>query len=288
MKAIQYIKYGTPEVASPFVTRFFGGFFKPKNIPGDMLAGKIAAIGKNVKGFNIGQRIYGTTGPSMGAHAQYTVINQNEAIVNLPENVSFEDASSIADGAITAYPFLLETGKLKSGQHILINGGSGSIGSYAIQLAKLMDATVTAVCSTKNISLVENLGADFSIDYTKEDFTKYVAKYDIIFDTVGKSSFKKSKGALTNNGIYMSTIPSLGLLIRSIFNGLFPKKAMFSATGLRKPKDKVVDFKYLAKLADNGKLKSIIDKVYNLEDIKKAHVYVDQGHKVGNVIVKFW
>lgn len=322
MKAIKYIKYGSPQVikiveidmpqpkenqvlikvhassvspaecafrsADPFVIRFFGGLFAPKSIPGDMFSGEIVERGKNVTAFSVGDKVFGATGPSMGAHAQYVALDIDQAIVKMPENMSFAEGCSIADGAITALPFLRDHGSVHANHHILINGASGSIGTYAVQLAKYYGATVTAVCSGNNIDLVKSLGADYAIDYTKEDFTQMQSTYDIIFDAVGKSSFAKCKAALKPDGIYMTTIPNLSLLMQSMFSSKKTgKKAVFAATGLRKPGDKKADFEFLRKLADQGRLKTIIDKVYSMNAIVEAHEYVEKGHKVGNVVVQF-
>lgn len=322
MKAIKYIKYGSPQViriveldkpkpkenqvmikvhassvspaecafrsADPFVTRFFGGILAPKSIPGDMFSGEIVELGEKVTTFSIGDKVFGTTGPSMGAHAQYVVLDSNQAIVKMPENMSFEEGCSVSDGAIVALPFLRDQGSVHAGQHILINGASGSIGTYAVQLSKYYGATVTAVCSGNNIDLVKSLGADYAIDYTKEDFTQKKNAYDIIFDTVGKSSFPKCKAALKQDGIYMSTVPSFLLLLKSMISRKKAgKKAIFAATGLRKPSDKKADFQILGKLVHQGKLKTIIDRVYSMNEIVEAHEYVEKGHKVGNVVVKF-
>lgn len=319
MKAIRYSRYGGPEViqvvneaiptvgskdilirnmastaapsdvafrkADPFITRFFDGFFSPKSIPGDVLAGIVEEVGSEVTHYQVGDKVYGSTGAQSKAMAEYLVVPENGGIAHIASNSSYADAAAIADGGSTALPFLRDHGKLKAGQHILINGGSGAIGTFAIQLAKLMGAQVTAVCSEKNAELVKALGADHFIDYNKEDFTKGSVKYDIIFDTVGKNSYKKSKGVLTNEGIFLTPVPTLGL-IRDLVTALFSsKKVKFAATGLRDNKIKNEDFIYMSKLYSEGKLQSIISRQYKLEDVGQAQTLVETGHKVGHVIL---
>jgi len=320
MKAIKYMKYGQSDVieivnqdkptpdtdeilikmhassvspsdvamrkGNPFIIRFFLGLFVPKVTPGDLVAGVIEALGSEVTTFKVGDRVYGSAGAKMGAHAEYLKIKSTEAIIKLADNVSFEEGSSLSDGAITAYPFLVEVGHIEAGQHILINGGSGSVGTYAIQLAKHFGAKVTAVSSTHNKELLKELGADETIDYTKEDFTSNTNTYDIIFDVVGKSTYRQCKSALTSKGRYMSTFPTFGIMVRSLFNGLTMKKCQFAATGLRKADDKVKDYAILSEMASKGTLKTIIDRRYTLAEIRDAHDYVEAGHKVGNVILK--
>lgn len=269
----------------PFIARFFTGLFKPKIVPGDLVSGTIESIGSEVVNFEVGDRVFGSAGDKMWAHAEFLKIKASEAIVKLPTNLSFEEGSALSDGAITAYPFLTEVGHIQAGHHVLINGGSGSVGSYAIQIAKHLGATVTAVSSSKNIGLLESLGADYTIDYNKDDFTSNANTYDIIFDVVGKSSYGKCKTALSSTGRYLSTFPTVEILFRSLFNGITKKKCHFAATGLRKPSKKIADYKILSTMASTGTLKTIIDRSYTFEDIKEAHDYVELGHKVGNVIL---
>ena len=182
--------------------------------------------------------------------------------------------------------FLRDAAQIQRGQTVLINGASGSVGTYAVQLAIYLGAEVTGVCSTANVELVKSLGAHKVIDYTKEDFTKNGQTYDIIFDAVGKCSFSRCKNSLTQNGIYVTTVPMLdfllGVLLTSKSKG---KKAAFVAPGLRSSSDKAKDLNFLKELIEAGKLKSVIDRRYPLEQIVEAHRYVEQGHKKGNVIL---
>ena len=196
------------------------------------------------------------------------------------ENISFEEAAVVGDGLITSWNFLQELIQLEAGQSILINGASGSLGTAAVQLGKYFGAEVTGVCSTQNVALVKSLGADEVIDYKKEDFTKNGKTYDYIYDTVGKSSFSKCKKSLNKGGAYLSPVLGMSLLLQMLRTSVFGnKKALFSATGTL-PKEKIKNFLNDIKvLFENGKLKSIIDKRYPLEETAEAHRYIDKGIK---------
>ncbi len=320
MKAIACTKYGPPEVlqlrevekpvprddevlvrvcattvtpadcafrkGKPFIARFFTGFLRPKYIPGDVLAGEIEATGKAVKTFTKGDRVYGSSGTGLGAQAEYKCLSEDEALALMPSNMDYDDAAAFSDGALTALPFLRDKANIQSGQKVLINGASGSVGTIAVQLAKYFGAEVTGVCSTANLELVGSLGADNVIDYTKEDFTKSGETYDIIFDAVGKSSFSRCKGSLKDGGIYLTTVPTLGIILRRLWpTRLSGKKGKFAATGLRPSSEKTQDLIFLKELAEAGKLHAVIDRTYPLEQIVDAHRYVDKGHKKGNVVI---
>ena len=273
---------------SPFISRLFTGLTRPKYILGDVLSGVVEATGKDVKHFKNGDEIYGSSGTNFGTNAEYIVLSEDEAVTIKPINVSFGEAAAISEGTLTALPFLRDSGNIKSkrGQKILINGASGGVGVYALQLAKYFGAEVTGVCSSNNLELVKSLGADYVIDYTKEDFTKTSDTYDIIFDAVGKSSFSKCKNSLKSNGVYLSTIPTLTLMFQMLITSSSKKrKAIFSATGLRKTIEKKNDLIFLKELIEAGKIKPVIDKIYPLEDIVEAHRYVEMGHKRGSVVI---
>jgi NADPH:quinone reductase-like Zn-dependent oxidoreductase len=270
----------------PFISRFFVGLRRPKHIPGDVLAGEIEAVGKNVRRFKVGDRVYGSSGTSFGSQAAYTSLSEDEALAPMAVNASFEEAAAISDGGLTALPFLRDRGGIKSGHKVLINGASGSIGTIAVQLAKHFGAEVTGVCSTSNLEMVRSLGADKVIDYTKEDFTKSGEAYDIIFDAVGKSSFARCKGSLRTGGIYLTTLPTTSVLVRMLWPlGPSRKKACFVATGLRPPSEKARDLAILNGLVEAGKLRAVIDQRYPMEEIVEAHRYVEKGHKKGNVVI---
>lgn len=321
MKAIEYKKYGSPDVlqlvdvekptpkdnevlvkihattvtatectfrqGEPFMARLFMGLFKPKiKILGEELAGEIEAIGKDVKIFKKGDQVFGTAGPGFGANAEYLCIPEDGVLAIKPNNSTYEEAAGSVDGFLTALPFLRDTARIRSEQKVLIYGASGSIGTAAVQIAKYFKTEVTGVCSTTNIELVKSLGADNVIDYTKEDFTKSDKTYDIIFDTVGKTSFSKCKGSLKQNGIFLESGIGMGVIPHVLLTSMLGhKKAKIAATGLRSPKERKKDLILLKELMEAGKVKPVIDRRYPLEQIAKAHAYVDKGHKKGNVVI---
>jgi len=321
MRAIVYTKYGSPDVlqlkevdkpgphdnevlvkihattvtatectfrkGKPYISRLFTGFRKPKiTTLGEELAGEIEAAGKDVKTFKKGDQVFGTAGPGFGANAEYLCIPDDGVLTTKPANMNYEEAASSVDGFLTALPFLRDTGNIKRGQRVLIYGASGSVGAAAVQVAKYYGAEVTGVCSTANLEMVRTLGAKYAIDYTGEDFTKSAQTYDIIFDTVGKTTFSHCKSSLTPKGIFLESGIGLGILphvlLTSIMGG---KKAKIAATGLRPPKERTKDLIFLKELIEAGEIKPVIDRQYPLEKIADAHAYVDKGHKKGNVVV---
>lgn len=314
MKAIVYTKFGPPEVlqlkevekptpkanevlikvvattvvkedpdmrASPG----FNGFLKPRNpILGQELAGEIEATGKDVTRFKTGDQVFGID--MFGADAEYKCMPEDGAIALKPVNLSYEEAASVPNGALTALPFLRDKGKIQCGQTVLIYGASGSVGAAAVQLARYYGAKVTGVCSTTNLEWVKSLGADQVIDYTREDFTENGKSYDIIFDTVGKRSFSECKSSLTNEGIYLSTVPTPVMMLQALWTAnRGSKKVKFAATGLRPAREKIKDLVFLKELIEAGKIKPVIDRCYPLEQIVEAHKYVEKGHKKGNVVI---
>jgi NADPH:quinone reductase-like Zn-dependent oxidoreductase len=321
MKAIIYTEYGSPDVlqlkeiekpvpaanevlikvragtvtstdaifrqGSDFAARLFTGLFKPKfTILGGVFAGEIEAVGQAVTRFKAGDQVFGSAGPEFRAHAQYLCLPENGVMALKSTGLTDEAAVAIYAGALTALPNLREATQIRPGQKVLINGASGSIGSSAVQLAKYFGADVTAVCSTANIELVKSLGADQVIDYKKTDFTKGDQAYDVIFDTVGKSSFARCKPILKPTGIYLTTVVSPAILGQMFWTEKFgDKKAKIIFAGLRSDHDKNEDLTFLLELVEAGALKPVIDRCYPLAQIVEAHRYVDQGHKKGNVII---
>lgn len=270
----------------PFISRLFNGLTGPRNpIPGAEFAGVIEAAGNKVTRFKTGGRVFGTTLNS-GTYAEYiTLPEEGATLAVMPSNMACEEAVG-CDGFLTALPFLRDTGKIRSGQNVLIYGASGSVGSAAVQLASFFGAEVTGVCSTANVELVTSLGADRVIDYKKEDFTKNGETYDIIFDAVGKTSFSKCRSSLKDGGIFLETTLTPGILPRMMWTSKFgTKKAVITFTGLRPPHERTKDLKCIKELAENGTIKPVIDRTYPLEQIAEAHRYVETGHKKGNVVI---
>ena len=316
MKAVVYYKFGPPEVLNieevetPIpnddevlvkIYAFavakedpgfrsapgFNGIFKPKNpILGEYLSGVVAGVGKAVSKFKIGDKVYADVGSKYGAYAQFICISENGGLAIMPENMTFEEAAAIPNGYLTALPFLKEKADVKKGDSVLINGASGAVGSAAVRLAKYFGAEVTGVCSKDNIEMVKSLGAEKTIDYREKDFTRDNIKYDIIFDTVGNTDFSKCKNVLKDNGIFITTIPNLSIMIRKLLNKKKGKRTGFGAMGLRKSYVKAKDLVYLTSLANEGNIKAVIDRVYSMEETREAHIYVKQGHKKGNVTIK--
>ena len=262
----------------------FNGFLKPRNpILGQEFAGEIEAVGKDVTRFKAGDPVFGFV--MFGAYAEYLCVPEDSAMAIKPDNLTYEKAASIPNGALTALPFLRDKGSIQSGQRVLIYGASGSVGTAAVQLAKYFGAEVTGVCSTANLELVKSLGADEVVDYTKQDFSQNGKSYHIIFDTVGKRSFVDSKGSLTEEGIFLSTVPTLGMILHMLLSSKRGKRSGFLAAGLRPARGKVKDLDFLRGLIEAGQFKAVIDRVCPMEEIAEAHRYVETGRKKGNVVI---
>ncbi len=317
MRAIVYHKYGSPDVlelqevakpvpkeheilihvhaaavtpadiafrkGEPFLGRLFSGLIRPKRIPGVEFAGDIEAVGTDVTLFQKGDQVFGTAGTGFGAHAEYICLSEEGVVARKPATMTYEEAVAVCDGALTALVFLRDEAHIQRGQKVLINGASGAVGAAGVQLARYFGAEVTGVCSTTNVALVKSLGADTVIDYTKEDFTKNGETYDIIFDAVGKSSFSRCKGSLTHRGVYLATVPTLAILLQTVWTPkIGSKKAIFTTAGLKQRK---ANLNFLRELVEAGKLHAVIDRRYPLEHIAEAHRYVEKGHKKGSVVI---
>ncbi len=242
--------------------RFIIGFRGPKKkILGMEFAGDVEAVGKKVTKFKPGDKVFATTEFKFGTYAEYCCISEDGVLALMPQNMTYEEAAPVSNAGLTAL-INLRKADLQNGSKVLVYGASGSVGTYSVQIAKHMGADVTGVCSTANIEMVRSLGANMVIDYTKEDFTERAEKYDVIFDAVGKIKYSKRKKALNNKGVYLSSLALSGNVIL-----------------------KAEDLEYLKELCEKGKLRTVIDKVYSIDEIVEAHRYVDKGHKKGNVVI---
>lgn len=318
MKAIVYKKYGPPEVAKLmevpkpmpkdnevlvkvyastvnrtdsgfrsaeyFISRFWSGLLRPKyQILGCEFAGVIEELGKNVKEFKNGDKVFGFNDKSFGGHGEYLTIVETNALTTMPEGIGFDKAAALTEGAHYALVDI-KAAKIERGQNVLVYGATGAIGSAAVQLLKHFGAIVTAVCNTKNVELVKALGADTVIDYQTQDFTKTENKFDFIFDAVGKSSFGQCKPLLTEKGIYISTeLGKNGENILFAFTTAFwgGKKLLFPIPSITKK-----DVIFLKELVQKGEYTPVIDREYKLDQIVEAYEYVESGQKTGNVVIK--
>ena len=267
--------------AKPFIMRFVLGLFKPRKIIlGTDFSGEIVSIGKNIKSYNLGDKVFGFNDTGSESQVEYTSTTE-ENLFPIPKNINHKQAAASLEGAHYAYTFIHKV-TIKSGQSVLINGATGGIGSALLQFVKQYDIKITATCDTQNIKLIQSLGADKVYDYTKEDFTDDIDKYDFIFDAVGKSTFGKCKPLLKDKGIYISS--ELGPNSQNIFLPLLTsftsKKVIFPI-----PYSKHKTIPYITNLLDTGKFKPVIEKEYSLENISKAYEYVISGRKTGNVII---
>lgn len=318
MKAIVFTEYGPPEVAkltevpkpqpkeneilikvyastvnrtdcgfrsaAYFISRFWIGLFRPKTqILGCEFAGVVEEIGSQVTQFKVGDRVFGYDDYKFGGHAEYLTIKENKAVTTIPEKFSFTQAAPLTEGAHYALSNI-KAAKVQIDQNVMVYGASGAIGSAAVQILEYYGAKVTAVCNTSNVKMVESLGATKVVDYQTEDFTQTDIRYDFIFDAVGKCSFAQCKPLLTPTGIYIST--ELGKNAENIFLALITplsrgKKVLFPIPKMDKKKAV-----YLRKLAEKGKFRPVIDRIYPMEDIVEAYRYVESGEKIGNVILK--
>ncbi len=263
------------------IGRIIFGFSKPKrDIPGDELSGEIESVGKNVTLFKKGDQVFAINASGLGfggTNAEYKCLPEKGMISIKPKNMTYEEASAIPFGGLTALHFIRK-GNVQSGQKVLIYGASGSVGTYAVQIAKYFEAEVTGVCSTSNIEMVKSIGADTVIDYTQEDFTKSGQTYDIIFDTVMKTSFSRCKRSLKQRGCYLTVDWPL---FQAVWTSITSSKKIIFGIAPTKNQDLV----YLKELIEAEKIKTVIDRCYSLEQIAEAHGYVEKGHKKGNVVI---
>lgn len=265
------------------IAKLMFGIGKPwkERILGTELAGEVERVGKDVTRFKTGDRVVASTGMAGGGHAQYACLPETGAVVIKPDSLSWEEAVAIPFGANTALYFLRDLGEIRAGQELLIIGASGAIGSAGVQLAKHFGATVTGVCSGANAELVKSLGADKVIDYTREDFTKDVKTYDLIFDVVGGTTFDRCQNSLKSNGVFLQNIMELTDIVRVLWTAIASRKKIKGGVAINNLKR----MSFIAELATAGKLRPVIDRKYPLQQTSEAFKYVEQGHKKGNVVI---
>ncbi len=258
----------------------FGWRTPKRTILGSELAGEVEATGKDVSLFSVGDQVYAYSGQTMGGYAEYICIPEWGMVARKPTNMTYAQAAVVPYGGIMALSLLRKV-NIQPGQNVLINGASGGIGSVAVQLAKHYGAVVTGVCSTPRLDFVKALGADNVIDYTQEDFTKNGERYDVIFDILGKRTFPQVKASLTPHGRYLLASFKLRHLLQMLRTSIIGSQKVICALASEKPEDLV----FLKELAEAGQIKSVIDKVYPLEQAAEAHRYVEAGHKKGHVVI---
>ena len=261
--------------------RLFVGLTRPrKKIFGQEFAGEVEAVGKDVKTLKPGDEIFANTGIGFGAWAEYKALPTSGAIALKPANASFEEAACIPTGGQNALHFLRRA-NITPGKKVLIFGSSGSIGTFAVQIAKHFGAEVTAVCTPSSVALVKSLGADHAIDHTVEDFTKNGQLYDVIFDTIGKSPYPRSKKSLTSNGIYLQANPRFAHMIGALWTAMTSsKKVVVAMAG-----ETTGGLNTLREMFEAGTITSVIDRTYPLEQMADAHRYVELGEKTGHLVI---
>lgn len=314
MKAMVYEKYGSPEqlvlrdiekpaviegevlvkmhvssvnwldwhflTGTPFLARFMAGLLKPRyKVLGIDLAGQVEAVGQNVTRFQPGNDVFGWS--SHGCFAEYVCVSE-EQLAMKPANVAFEEAAAVPAAAATALHALRDLGRVKQGQKVLINGASGGVGSFALQLSRVFGAEITGVCSTGNVDLVSELGTEQVVDYTREDFTQATDSYDLVFDVAGKSSFSDCKRILNPEGIYITSEFSPGLALIGQWSSITGNKKMMPLP----PKQPTTsDLNFLSELIEDGNVVPIIDRSYSLSEVPQALRYLERGHARGKVVI---
>jgi NADPH:quinone reductase-like Zn-dependent oxidoreductase len=268
---------------TPFLVRFMAGLFKPKNnVLGIDMAGRIEAVGANVTQFQPGDEVFGST--DHGCFAEYVCVSE-ESVVKKPANKTFEEAAAVLGAAATALHALRDHGQIQPGQSVLINGASGGVGTFAVQIAKSLGAEVTGVCSTRNLVLVRSIGADHVIDYTQQDFTQNELRYDLIFDVVAKRSFTDCKRALKSRGIYITSEFSPALVLQGQWISMTGSKKMMPLPP--KPPN-TLDQAFLKKLLENREISPVIDRCYSLNEVPDALRYLEKGHARGKIVILMW
>ena len=273
--------------ADPPVARLAAGLRRPREpVPGAEVAGEVVAVGAAVTGHRVGDRVVGASGIGMGGYAEFIRLPA-AGVVRVPDGVSDTDAVALTEGGLTALPFLRDAGRVASGQAVCVNGAAGAVGASAVQLAAALGAVVTGVCSAGNADLVRSLGASTVVDYTAEDVTRRREAFDVVFDAVGTLSFRRVRRALRPGGVYLSTVPSLGIMWHTLAAALpgRRRRGRIAFTGLRSPEQEAADLTALFELAAAGQLRPVLDRRFALDDVVAAHAYVEAGHKRGTVVM---
>lgn len=277
---------GMMRAGTPRFARLFLGLKRPRNdLVGTCLSGEVIAKGAEVRRFEVGDRIFGEAGLAFGANASHICLDEDGVLMKGPATLSHEDGAVMCDGPLTSLHFLDTVAQVKPGERVLILGGSGSLGSAAVQIAHAMGARVTATCSARNARFVAELGAERVIDYGVEDALAACGSYDVIYDTLGVASFGKAAPALAPQGRYVCPVLSVPLLLAMLRTNCFGRrKARFSAAGMQKPDHLRPLLTRLLAMIDAGQLAPVMDRTYPLADLVEAHRHVETGHKRGNVV----
>jgi NADPH:quinone reductase-like Zn-dependent oxidoreductase len=260
------------------------GYPRPRRgIWGMEFAGEVAGVGEGVTRFALGDRVFGYTGVGLGAHAEYRCLPESGILAKIPSGMTYAEAAAVPNGGLTALVYLRNMASLRSGEKILVYGASGAVGIAAVQLAKAFGAHVTGVCSTRNVSLVQSLGADDVIDYTRQDFREGSERYDVVFDTVGGTSMKDVKASLTHRGRYLVTVFSFRDCLRMLWTSLAGGQKMIGGASnfYWRPQD----LELLCELFSERRWTSVIDRIYPWTEVADAHRYVETGRKRGNVVL---
>jgi NADPH:quinone reductase-like Zn-dependent oxidoreductase len=264
-----------------FASRLVSGLRRPRQpILGSEFAGEVVAVGATVSQFAVGDHVFGNTGLGFGTHAEFVCVRENGRMAKMPAGSNFKQAAAITDGALNAL-WLLRLADVHKGQKLLVYGASGAIGTAGVQLAKHFGADVTGVSSTKNLELVSSIGADRVIDYTREDFTKNGELYDVVFDAVGKFSFKRCKGSLKSGGKYLATDGFTNIVLGQWTKRFGDKRVVFELP----PRYTKQDINFLKQLMENGEFRPVIDRYYRMEEVVEAARYVETERKTGNVVL---
>jgi NADPH:quinone reductase-like Zn-dependent oxidoreductase len=270
----------------PFLARFAFGLRKPKHrIPGGDIAGRVEAVGKDVTQYSVGDEVFGDlSGCGWGGFAEYVSVPEH-ALAKKPKNITFDEAAAVPMAAVTALQGLRDKGKLQSGQRVLINGASGGVGTFAVQIAKAIGAEVTGVCSTRNMDILRSIGADYCIDYSKEDFTQKSTNMDLILGVNGHQSISAYKRVLNQKGIFVHVGGSGSQLFQSMIQGLWSPLNGGKQISAMLQRSNQKDLEYVKELIESGKIKPVIDRTYPLREITQAFKYFEEGHAQGKVII---